>query len=137
MSQHRRVHSDEVRGLVEDQSTELKQSLRLQGEACEALCGMVNTEGSTGTVIFGVSPEGTITGIEPGNLDEAQRTLVRGIREGFDPPIISEIEILECEDKLLIVLRANRQPNVPYHEYRGRAYIREGSTRRQLSYTEK
>lgn len=132
-----KVTRGEIRELGETQSIEFKKSLSLQREALEALCGMVNSHDAKGTVLSGVAPDFTISGIEPGNMDSAQRSLIQTVRQKFDPTIISSVEILECEEKYLLLLRAERAPGVAYHEYDGRAYIREGSTKRQLSYEEK
>ncbi len=132
-----KINSDEIIRLIETQSLEIKKSLNLQKEAFESLCGMINTDIGKGGVLFGVGPNHLICGIEPGNLDSAQRSLVENIRQKFDPPIISNIEILECDDYRLILLRAERSYGVPYHEYEGRAFIREGSSKRQLSFEEK
>ena len=132
-----RINPDEIRKLGETQTVEFKKSLSLQKEALRALCGMINSESSTGTVVFGVSPDGSISGIDPGSLDSIQRTLTQKVRQLFDPPIIPFVEVLECDNRHLIRLKADRAPGVPYHEYDGRAYIREGSTTRQLSYQEK
>jgi predicted HTH transcriptional regulator len=132
-----KIASDEIRRLGETQSVEFKKSLSLQKEAFESLCGMVNTNNAKGKVIFGVTPDNSICGIEPGNLDTVQKSLVQSIRNKFDPPIICSVEILECDDKSLILLQAERNRAVAYHEYDGKAYIREGSSNRQLSYAEK
>lgn len=131
------INPDELQKLGERQTVEFKKSLSLQKEAMEALCGMINSDYATGAVFFGVSPDGTINGIEPGNIDSAQKTLAQHTRQKFDPSIICRIEIHECSDKYLIVLAADRAKGIAYHEYDGRAYIREGSTRRQLTYDEK
>lgn len=132
-----RINPEEVRKLAEVQTVEFKKSLSLRKEALKALCGMINSDSAAGTVLFGVSPDGSISGIEPGNLDSAQKKLVQNVRQKFDPPVVCNIEVLECEDKYLIRLKADRALGVSYHEYDGRAYIREGSTTRQLSYDEK
>ena len=132
-----KIDPEEIRKLGETQTVEFKKSLSLRKEAFRALCGMVNSESATGTVLFGVSPDGSINGIEPGNLDSSQRTLTQKVRQLFDPPIIPVVEVLECDDRHLILLKGDRASGVPYHEYDGRAYIREGSTTRQLSYQEK
>ena len=132
-----KISREAVKKLIEGQTIELKKSLSLMKEASEALCGMLNSDISKGAVLFGVSPEGNVSGIEPGNLDSAQRTLAQHIRQKFDPTIICNIEVIECENKYLIKLEASKAAGVAYHEYDGRAYIREGSTTRQLSYQEK
>src|SRR5262249_38449267 len=132
-----KINPEELQNLGERQTVEFKKSLSLYKEAMEALCGMINSDYATGAVFFGVSPDGAITGIEPGNIDSAQMTLAQHARQKFDPSIICKIDILECGDKCLIVLAADRNKEIAYHEYDGRAYIREGTTRRQLSYDEK
>jgi predicted HTH transcriptional regulator len=134
---YRKVTIQDIQKLVETQSAERKKSLSLQKEGMEALDGMVNTDSRKGLVIFGVAPDGTIVGIEPGNLDKAQLSLAQHIRTKFDPPLISNIEILECDGNHLILISAERLANTPYHEYDGRAFIREGSSKRQLSLSEK
>ena len=131
------ITPEEVQKLGERQTVEFKKSLSLQREAMEALCGMVNSDNGTGVVLFGVAPNGSVAGVEPSNLDSAQKSLALTVRQKFDPPIICSIEIVECDGKSLVLLKADRAAGISYHEYDGRAYIREGSSRRQLSFDEK
>lgn len=131
------ITSNEIYSLCETQSLEIKKSLSLQKEAFKSLCGMINTDSAKGMVLFGVAPDYSIFGIEPGNLDKAQISLGQKIRQKFDPSIIPNIEILDCEGKYLLLLQAERSTGVAYHEYDGRTYIREGSSNRQLSFPEK
>ena len=128
--------TEELR-LGELQTTEFKKSLSLQKEAFQALCGMVNADPAHGTVYFGVAPDQSVVGVEPGDLDSAQKKLATALRQKFDPPIISLIETVEWGDKRLIRLKADRGTGVAIHEYDGRAYIREGTTTRVLSLAEK
>ncbi len=121
----------------EGQTTEFKKSLSLRREALEALCGMVNADCANGTVLFGVEPDGTVRGVEIGNLDSAQRTLSQGVNQSFDPPLRCEIQVKMHGDKHLVVLSAERSRSVPYHECNGRVWIRQGSEKRQLTLAEK
>jgi predicted HTH transcriptional regulator len=121
----------------ESQAVEFKRSMSLVREALESICGMINNESAQGTVIFGVEPDGNIVGVEPGNLDKAQQTLSKRIVSKFDPPIITNIISIQHLGKNLIIMRASRSPNVAYHEYDGRAFIREGTTTRKLGLSEK
>ena len=131
------ITREELHRLGELQTIEFKKSLGLTKDALEAPCGMLNTDNGKGTVWFGVGPDGYIYGIEPGNLDTAQQSLSRTIREKFDPPIIHSIERFDCDGETLIRLSAERRTDVAFHEFDGRAYIREGSTRRKLSIDER
>ncbi len=121
----------------EGQTTEFKKSLSLKREAFEALCSMVNSDCAQGMVIFGVERDGTICGVEPGNIDTAQRSLSQSIKASFDPPLQVELWVEEVEDKRLLAISAQRDKAVPYHEYDGRAWIRQGSEKRPLTLSEK
>lgn len=133
----RQISLEEVRRLTESQFVEVKKSLSLRKEGLKALDGMINADTRKGQVIFGIAPHDNIVGIEPGNLDKAQRTLAQYGRNKFDPPLCLNIEILEHNGKYLVSVSAERALNIPYHEFDGRAFIREGSSTRQLSFTEK
>jgi len=121
----------------ESQTVEFKRSLSLQRKGLEALCAMVNSDLARGTVIFGIEADGTVCGIEQGNLDTAQRSLSQTVRNKFDPQLVVQMELGELNARQVVVLSAERDRGVPYHEYDGRAYIREGTENRKLSLVEK
>ena len=74
---------------------EFKASLASRDDALQSLCGMVNSDAAKGVIIFGVAPDGTLRGVEPGNLDKAQRSLAQVIGSKFDPPLIAALEALD------------------------------------------
>jgi ATP-dependent DNA helicase RecG len=121
----------------ESQTLEFKRSLSIQREGLEGLCAMVNSDTAHGRIFFGIAPNGDICGIEHGNLDKAQRSISQTIRDKFDPPLIVEINIEEMTGRQVLVVSADRARNIPYHEYDGRAWIREGTTNRKLTFAEK
>lgn len=121
----------------ESQTLEFKKSLSLQREGLKGLCAMVNSDVAHGMIIFGIEPNGSICGIEQGNLDKAQRSIAQTIRNKFDPPLIVDIRTEKFKNRLVIVVSAKRASNVPYHEYDGRAWIREGTANRLLTFAEK
>lgn len=122
---------------AESQVFERKQSLRLRREGLESLCAMINADSAQGTVVFGAAPDGEIVGVEPGDLDKAQRSLSQTIGSKFEPRLQFTVDITEIQDKQLVVIAARRNREVPYHEFDGRAFIREGTVTRQLTLTEK
>lgn len=121
----------------ESEQLEFKESLASQRDAFEALVGMANTETGEGQVIFGVRRDGSVVGVEPGDLDRAQRSMVQTIRVKIEPSLEVSIRVEELDGKRLLLTRAKRARAVPYHEYGGRAFMREGTTTRQLSLEEK
>ena len=90
-----------------------------------------------GTVVFGIEPDGTACGVEHGNLDAAQRSLLQVVRDKFEPPMVIQIEVQELNDRRVLVLSARRYEETPYHEYDGRAWLREGTSNRRLSLSQK
>ncbi len=134
------IASSELQRLVEQgesQTVEFKKSLGLQREGLEALCAMVNSDLAHGIVFFGVENDGSICGIGPGDVDGIQRGFKQKIKVKFDPPPIVEIVLRKLNDEQVLILKAERTSGVPYHEYDGRAWIREGTTKRKLTLTEK
>jgi predicted HTH transcriptional regulator len=127
----------ELNRLGESQDLEFKHSLSLMKEGFVALCGMINANSGKGLVVFGVDPSGEIAGLGNTNLDSAQRTLALHAQQKFDPPLLTEIRTALCEEQPIILLSASRSRVIPFHEYDGRAYIRVGSSTRQLSVVEK
>lgn len=121
----------------ETQTVEFKQSMSQMRDGCKALCEMINTDQGAGTVLFGVSPNSEVVGLQNVNLDSIQQTLAQHIQQKFEPSLTCSIEILDCNGGEIIALSAQRPKNNPYFEYDGRAFIREGSTKRQLSLQEK
>jgi len=121
----------------EGQTLEFKRSLSLKDKGLESLCAMVNSDLARGVVIFGIEPNGTVYGTEQGNIDTAQRSLLQTIRNKFKPHLVVQMEVGELICKQVLVLSAERDRNVPYHEYDGRAWIREGTANRILSLIEK
>jgi len=98
---------------------------------------MINADSARGAVIFGISSTGEVIGVEPGNPDKAQRSLVQYIGANFAPSIQCEIEITDDAGKKTLKVSAERKENVAYHEFKGRAFIREGTSTRQLKLEEK
>lgn len=121
----------------ESQTLEFKKSLSLQREGLEALCAMVNSDLARGTVVFGIKVDGTVCGVEQGNLDKAQRSLSQTVRNKFEPPLIVQIEVDELNGRQVLILMAERSRNIPYHEYDGRAWLRQGTENHRLSIVEK
>lgn len=82
-------------------------------------------------------PDGQIAGVEPGDLDKAKRSLAQSIGNKFQPAIQYTFDVLEVSGKRVVVVSATRNRDVAYHEFDGRAYIREGTSTRQLTLAEK
>ena len=137
MTNPRNFTGAEITGLGESQTLEFKRSGKLFKEAFTDICAMVNANAGKGTVVFGVEPDGVVCGLQDTNLDTLQQTLANHAKQKLDPPLQTEIESAYCDGKPILILKATRNRGVTFHEYDGRAYIREGSASRQLNVGEK
>lgn len=63
--------------------------------------------------------------------------LSQTIKEKFEPPLIAQIELENIRSKQVMVLTAKRSLQIPYYEFDGRAWVRQGTESRKLSLTEK
>jgi predicted HTH transcriptional regulator len=106
-------------------------------QTASKLCGMLNSDSAQGTIALGIVPDGEVVGVDPGNLDKAQRSLLQFIQDNCEPPIQCTMEVCKDGEKRILTVSAERNRSVPYHEFRGRAFIPEGTTTRQLSISKK
>lgn len=130
----------EFTGLIragESQQVEFKTSLAEQVDGLQSLCGMVNSDVARGAILFGVKRDGTVCGVEPGDLDRAQQSMMQSIAVKFEPRLAVVTEVQELDARRVLVLTASRFTGIAYHEFDGRAFIREGTTTRRLTLDEK
>lgn len=117
---------DELRRLVaegESDCLEFKETTGQRVEACRTLCAFLNGDG--GTVIFGVSRKGALTGQLVG--DETRRDLARAFCD-IEPGIEISTEYVAVDDShQAIVCRVSGGSRKPY-AYDGRPYRRVQST---------
>jgi predicted HTH transcriptional regulator len=120
----------------ESEAVEFKTSLAQLGDGLRSLCGMVNTDRARGCLLFGVTPEGEVRGVEPGNIDKAQRSIAQSA-EKFEPRLNPTIEACKVGGKTLLLVGGERRRAVPHHDFDGRTFIREGTRTRRLTREEK
>lgn len=117
---------DELKELIaggEGDRLEFKETTGQRGEACRTLCAFLN--GNGGTVVFGVSRKGKLTGQFVS--DETKKDLARSFCD-FEPGIEIPIEYVSVsESHQAIVCRVAGGMQKPY-AYAGRPYRRVQST---------
>lgn len=107
----------------ESETLEFKSTTGTRREAARTVCAMLNQQG--GQVLFGVTPEGRVTGqhVSEHTLEEVSAELAR-----IDPPAFPAIERIPVdEDREVIAVSITRGQAGPYM-YRGNAYRRMGNT---------
>ena len=107
----------------ESEVQEFKKSTGTRREAAASLCAMLNHRG--GRVLFGVSPQGQVTGQEVS--DKTLEEVVAEI-DLIEPPVRPTLDRVSIgSDKEVLVVSVTRGQVQPY-TYKGKAYKRVGST---------
>jgi len=117
----------------EDQEVECKKTLGEAKEGVRALVEMCNADYARGLVLFGVAPDRSICGVEPGNKDTAQVKILRIIRDKVAPRLIPEIFVVEHGSVEVIAVAAHRPMDVPYYTCDGEVRVRMGSHSERLA----
>ena len=84
-----------------------------------------------GTVLCGVSDDGTILGMSREQMVALDRLLVETSTDALDPPLHIDVHHREIDGKAFLLVVVPRGEDV--HRRRGLAYIRVGATKRLLS----
>ena len=120
--------------LGEDSGLEFKSELPDHKELASEIAAFANTEG--GELIIGVNDKRTadnhrgVPGIELGNLDKTETTVVDVCRDNINPPVRVTTQKIKIEEKY--VLRVEIPHSFFVHEVGGVYFAREGSTKRRI-----
>ena len=118
----------DLAALGESETLEFKKTTGERDGAARTACAMLNHRG--GIIIFGISPDGEVTG-----QHVSERTIERASAEfqRIEPPAFPSIErVPVANDREALVVRVNRGDMAPYR-YRDDAYRRVGNTNRRMS----
>ncbi len=108
----------------ESETVEFKKSTAQLWRAAETLCGMLN--GNGGRILIGVAPDGRVTGQTIS--DKTLRDVAEALRK-FEPPApVAQIRVKVSDNKEVLVLEANPNPESRPYVLDGRPYQRIGST---------
>lgn len=94
-----------------------------------SIIAFANTDG--GQLILGISKDKTITGIK--DIDKAPQEVDNIAWNNCEPPVTVIQEVLNCDNKAVLVVNIPKGQQRPYRTNRGVYYIRTSSGRPQAS----
>ena len=107
---------------------EFKRSLHSVQEIAKLICSFANTQG--GLLILGVEDDGKIVGVDE-DPDMVQQKASSAIKMVHPHPT-ANIEVMEIEQKNIVVIRVHKADTCAFHSYDGAIYVRIGSTSPKL-----
>lgn len=124
------MNSDALTKLVksgESDNLEFKTTTGARREAMATVCAMLNQRG--GRVLFGVTPDGRVTGQQIGERTIEQ---VSAEIQRIEPAVFPDIERVRVSDELEVLCVRVAPGTSPPYRYRGMSYLRVGNTTRQM-----
>lgn len=112
----------------ESEKIELKKSTAELKQALVALCAFANS--GTGTLYFGISDEGKISGQEI--TDNTLKKVSTTVLSLIEPRLYPNVYVEKMEGRDILVVEVKNSPEKPYF-YKGKAYKRIGTTNAYLS----
>jgi len=116
-----------IRDLIEGQESQKVEFKSRVSSFGADICAFANT--NDGVILFGVTDEGRITGIQRGDEE-----VIANVASDCNPPIRPAIELVTINDKAILVAQVSLTGQL--HGFGGRVYLRVGSTNRALSPSE-
>jgi hypothetical protein len=113
----------------ESQKVEFKQSFAEKKRAVESLCAFTNADG--GTVFFGVSPRGKVSGTSVG--DNTLENFSNYMTANTEPRLCPTIERLAAEGREIVAVTLPKHPAGELFHAFGRALIRVGPANQVMS----
>ena len=95
----------------------------------EEIVAFANAQG--GQLLLGISDHGEPQGLTRQQLDHVERQIIELCRDSIRPPIPPATHKFELDGKASLLVEV--QTGYAQHEYKGRAFTREGSSKRLLS----
>jgi len=124
------MNTDALTKLVksgESDNLEFKTTTGARREAMATVCAMLNQRG--GRVLFGVTPDGRVTGQQIGERTIEQ---VSAEIQRIEPAVFPDIERVRVSDELEVLCVRVAPGTSPPYRYRGMSYLRVGNTTRQM-----
>lgn len=95
----------------------------------DEIVAFANAQG--GQLLLGISDHGVLQGLTRQQLDRVERQIIELCRDSIKPPIPPATHKFELDGKASLLVEV--QTGYAQHEYKGRAFTREGSSKRLLS----
>ncbi|QDA30606.1 DeoR family transcriptional regulator [Thermococcus indicus] len=111
----------------ENEEIEFKENFDFNG-ILETAVAFANKRG--GVILVGVRNNGAVVGVQIGR--ETLRDWANRISQNTDPPVIPELEVEEVNGKKVLCIKIDEYPVKPVM-FRGRAYLRAGSSNKRLN----
>ncbi len=115
----------------EDSTTQFKEKIVHSKELAKEFVAFSNSEG--GVIIFGVSDNGIIKGLENRTIELIGQLVGNVANENVKPPIHPNTQNISIEGKKLIVVNISQGINKPYATSSGDYYIKSSSDKKKIS----
>ncbi len=116
----------------ETSRVQFKQKFTTQKQIAEEMVAFANSEG--GTILFGIEDKtGAIVGLSYDDLQKATRELGNTANEHVRPTIYIRTDVVELDDKMILIADILRGRNKPYKDLSGTIWVKQGADKRRVT----
>lgn len=116
----------------ETSRVQFKQQFTTQKEIAADMVAFANCEG--GELLFGVVDKtGDIVGLDYNAIQQTSRDLGNTANEQVRPTIYIQTEVVEVEEKMILVATVQRGRNKPYKDLAGHIWVKQGADKRRVT----
>jgi ATP-dependent DNA helicase RecG len=120
--------------LIEDSYTQLKEKIINTQKLAEEIVAFSNAEG--GKIFIGISDKKEIIGLTDSEINSLNQLIANVSSENIKPPIYPLVEIININNKKIVVISIKRGINKPYQTSGGLYLTKSGSDKRKMSQDE-
>lgn len=115
----------------EDSRTQFKENFSNVDQLAAEMTAFSNARG--GVILVGISDNGEIKGLSRADIRGLNQLISNAASENVKPPITPLTEIMEIEDKLVLVIDIKQGINKPYCTHKNVFFTKVGADKRKIS----
>lgn len=115
----------------EDSQTQFKENLRSSDQLAAEMVAFSNSRG--GCMLIGISDSGEVKGLSKKDIQRLNQLISNAATENVKPPITPLTEIVEIDDKLILVIEVKQGINKPYCTHKNIFFTKVGADKRKIS----
>ena len=116
----------------ETTTVQFKQEFELPAKIAEEMIAFANTRG--GHILFGIKDKtGEVLGLSYDEIQSTSRDLGNTANEHVRPTIYIQTEVVELNDKKILVATIQEGRSKPYKDLKGQIWVKQGDDKRRVT----
>ena len=115
----------------EDSQTQFKENFNNSDQLAAEMVALSNSRG--GYILIGISDNGEVSGLSKKDIQRLNQLISNSATENVKPPITPLTEIVEIDNKLILIIEVKQGINKPYCTHKNIFFTKVGADKRKIS----